>query len=152
MSLSYLKGMRTRYTNLISKELEKIKPLLSYGFAAASEEQQATQRKTTSSLYKLKEYLDKLEEICEKLAIEVEKAELEEDAMKLHVEEQDKTSKLIEVTLEAIGELTDLANDLLLAQKSQTSNLEKILEVQTQLLEKWLMSTSRKRRKQQQTR
>ena len=87
MSLSHLKGMRTRYSNLLARELEKTKLLL-----AEPKEDPTIQSKITNSLRKLKEYLSKLEEICEKLAIVVEAAKLDEEETNVQLEEEEKTS------------------------------------------------------------
>jgi len=73
MSLSHLKGMRTRYSNLLTRELDKAKPLLTPG---SKQDDLALQGKITNSLRKLNDYLSKLEDICERLAIEVEAAKL----------------------------------------------------------------------------
>ena len=89
----------------------------------------------------------KLEEASEKQAIEEDKAELDEDAKENYLKEQDSTSKLIEATFEATGELSDLLNALT-EQKSDMTNLQKILETQTQLLEKMTKLSMEKEPKQ----
>ena len=138
MTLTYLKGVRTRYTNLIAKELEKAKLLFKQGSTGSDEELKTTKRKVTGTLLKLTDYLTKLEDACEKLATAIEGADLEKEEENILLEQEETTLKFTEVTTETIGELKDLELELtaVLAdhRKESTTNLEKILEVQSQLL------------------
>ena len=107
MSFVYLKGMRTRYVNLITKELEKTEIS-----CAEDEEISTVRRKVATILTKLKEYTTKLESTCEKLAVEIEAIE-DESEKKTPREEEEKTTHLIGITLETTCELSEVENELL---------------------------------------
>lgn len=134
MSLAYLKGMRTRHVNLIAKELEKTKALHTQVNCAEDDEISAVRRKVSTTRTKLKEYSSKLESTCEKLAVEIEDIE-DENEKKFQGEEEEKTTNLIGITLETTCELSELENELLERKKEGQNKLEKLFEIQTQLME-----------------
>lgn len=142
MSITYFKGMRTRYFNLISKELEKAKQLLSGASSATDTEVPFVCQKVSSSLTKLKEFSSKLESVCEKLAVEIESIEDENDK-ELQRKEEEKTSSFMETVLETICDLCEIENTLLERKKGHHNSLEKLLEIQVQLMEKMSTQTEK---------
>ena len=72
MSLKYLKGLRTKYSNLITKELDKCKTLYTDANSASNDDIIDIRRAVSAALIKLKEYNAKLESTCEKIAIELD--------------------------------------------------------------------------------
>ena len=76
MALSYVKGQRTRYFNLLGKEIRTSTQLLQSDIS--TEEVDVTLRKVTATKVKLKQYKEKYEIACGKLASAVEEIENEE--------------------------------------------------------------------------
>ena len=73
MSVSFLKGNRTRYRNLLERELEKAKDLIS---EAEQEQYEAKifNKDVRDCIKRLNDFIEKLEQANEKLSLRVSKA------------------------------------------------------------------------------
>ena len=81
MSLTYLKGLRTRYWNLLEKEMAKSEHFLTE--EVEDHDITAQIRKVNTSIRRLKEFGEKLEETTERFSIAVEEADNKEESEKL---------------------------------------------------------------------
>ena len=143
MSQKYLKGLRTKYANLITKELANSKALITEASCAQNDEIIPVRRRVSATVIKLKEYNSKLESTCEKLAIEIDSIE-DDDERNLQLDEQQRLTDLMGTALEVTCELSELENELIKRQKEDNSRLEKLFEMQTQLMEKLTVQTDKK--------
>ena len=143
MSLKYLKGLRTKYSNLITKELDKCKTLYTDANSASNDDIIDIRRAVSAALIKLKEYNAKLESTCEKIAIELDS--IDDDKEKEDVQkEQDNATELMGIAIETSCDLSELENELIKRQKEENSKFEKLLEMQTQLMEKLAVQSDKK--------
>ncbi|XP_062602802.1 uncharacterized protein LOC134264528 [Saccostrea cucullata] len=108
MSTSYLKGLCTRYKNLLLKEMIKSKTFLS---SEAEEEDLTTRiRQIQSSLRRLKDFSAKLEESMKELSIALESKQDNESEIEKFTEDSEKLFELL-------TDVTERSEELLLLEK-----------------------------------
>ena len=146
MSLSYIKGIRTRYYHLLEKELVTSKRLLEQDYEGDDDEITSLLRKITASLMKFHDYIEKFESACEKLAIATETVEDETQKQKLSVED-DRFADFLCHVIENRSELAAFEK-FLREQKTEIqkkdSKLDELLGIQTELMKKLVHQTTEK--------
>ena len=147
MALSYVKGLRTRYFNLLGKEIRTSTQLLQSDIS--TEEVDVTLRKVTATKVKLKQYKGKYEIACGKLASAVEEIENEEQRNKMAAEEERYADFLCDV-IDHECELTAFEQYLKdqkaeFTQKS-ASKLDELLATQTKLMQQLVIQGEQKQK------
>ena len=144
MSLPHLKGIRTRFCNLLGKELNNAKDLQERDFKVDGID--SLLRRVSTSLVKFQQYKEKYESTCEKLTAITEDIENEEEKEKMTDENEKHADFLCEV-IEAHCELTGY-EQFLKEQNSNTgqrdSKLEELLAVQTKLMHQLVTTAQEK--------
>ena len=100
MSLSFLKGNRTRFRNLLAKELAKGKSLLQ----DVEQESSCHMRDVTNCIKRINEFIIKLEEANEKLSIAIEGRDGAQEIEELIKEDWD----YISTVMDCRDELVDI--------------------------------------------
>ena len=111
MSIPFLKGNRTRYRNLLAKELAKGRSLLQ----EVEHEASVHMRDVNNCIKRLNEFITKLEEANEKLSIAIDGRDGAEEVEELIREDWDYLSTVMDCR----DELVDIKN---LKQRSPTDN------------------------------
>ena len=102
MSLSFLKGNRTRFRNLLTKELAKGKSLLQ----DVEQESSCHMRDVSNCIKRINEFIIKLEEANEKLSIAIEGRDGAQEIEELIKEDWD----YISTVMDCRDELVDIQN------------------------------------------
>ncbi|XP_070550259.1 uncharacterized protein [Ptychodera flava] len=134
MSLSYLKGLRTRYRNLLDKEVAKVDPLMRKHVSTEELDQHIW--KINSMKLKLNDYSEKLTGVNEKLSILVEQTE-DKKEQTIFEQEEARVMDFLSTVEDAIGELTAYEKHLQGSKASIHTGLEKqmekLMEIQIQM-------------------
>ncbi|XP_078334132.1 uncharacterized protein LOC144625796 [Crassostrea virginica] len=137
MSVTYLKGLCTRYRNLIEKEMRKGEDLVS---VEISEENPAVLlRNVETSVRRIKEFGSKLEETMEKWSMAIEGKEIKQGEHEKFSEDSDKVFNLLSEANERSDQLVILEKTL----KEHIASLQKPTEMTDPRLEQMITLQSK---------
>ncbi|CAG2200378.1 unnamed protein product [Mytilus edulis] len=145
MSLAYLKGLKTRYKNLLEVELGKSEELLTREVSDFDLESQI--RKVNKSYRRFDEFGPKFEETLERLSLALETAKAEEDLKTFQKESELYFNIITEVTSRK-EELKLIDNFLQekyknLSKPEPDSKIEQLIEIQIQMMQQMQLQNAK---------
>ncbi|CAC5402677.1 unnamed protein product [Mytilus coruscus] len=145
MSLAYLKGLKTRYKNLLEVELGKSEELLTREVSDFDLESQI--RKVNKSYRRFDEFGPKFEETLERLSLILETAKAEEDLKTFQKESELYFNIITEVTSRK-EELKLIDNFLQekyknLSKPEPDSKIEQLIEIQMQMMQQMQLQNAK---------
>ncbi|CAC5409576.1 unnamed protein product [Mytilus coruscus] len=145
MSLAYLKGLKTRYKNLLEVELGKSEELLTREVSDFDLESQI--RKVNKSYRRFDEFGPKFEETLERLSLTLETAKAEEDLKTFQKESELYFNIITEVTSRK-EELKLIDNFLQekyknLSKPEPDSKIEQLIEIQMQMMQQMQLQNAK---------